>query len=333
MANHILLLGAGFSHNWGGLLANEAFEYLLGCPTVVGRKSLRDLLWHCQFNGGGFEDALCEVSKRYTLTSSADALADLRGLQDAVELMFAEMNADFLRQYDWDTAKVGMRITEFLARFDAIFTLNQDLLLENFYCGNNASELGLMRLSGSDLPGVSKTHAATPLNLDSWAKASWMPQPIDKHFVKPGTQPIFKMHGSCNWTYPDGRQLLIVGGAKVAQIDAVPLLNWYAREFDERLCEPDTRLMVIGYGFRDPHINVAIERAVAKGLKLFIIAPEGAEIARRQNSTRAANAIAKATPLEEMIEQSLIGASRRPLRSTFNTDAMEHGKVMRFFRI
>jgi hypothetical protein len=27
---HILPTGAGFSYNWGGYLANEAFDYLLG---------------------------------------------------------------------------------------------------------------------------------------------------------------------------------------------------------------------------------------------------------------------------------------------------------------
>jgi hypothetical protein len=42
IANHVLLLGAGFSRNWGGL-ATEAFEYLLGHPKVD--ESLRQLLW------------------------------------------------------------------------------------------------------------------------------------------------------------------------------------------------------------------------------------------------------------------------------------------------
>ena len=32
--NHILLLGAGFGRNWGGWLAGEVFEYLIGCPEV-----------------------------------------------------------------------------------------------------------------------------------------------------------------------------------------------------------------------------------------------------------------------------------------------------------
>jgi len=40
---HILLFGAGFSRNWGGWLADEAFEYLLGHPRIDD--GLRVLLW------------------------------------------------------------------------------------------------------------------------------------------------------------------------------------------------------------------------------------------------------------------------------------------------
>ena len=32
--NFVLLLGAGFTRNWGGWLASEVFEYLLGSPEI-----------------------------------------------------------------------------------------------------------------------------------------------------------------------------------------------------------------------------------------------------------------------------------------------------------
>src|SRR2546427_6832509 len=54
---HILLLGAGFSRNWGGWLADEAFEYLLGHPRIDD--GLRTLLWRYKGNGG-FEAAVDE---------------------------------------------------------------------------------------------------------------------------------------------------------------------------------------------------------------------------------------------------------------------------------
>jgi hypothetical protein len=45
--------------------------------------------------------------------------------------------------------------------------------------------------------------------------------------------------------------------------------------------------MVIGYGFRDEHINQTITRAVNEhGLKMFVVAPQGSDLARTLNRTR-----------------------------------------------
>ena len=59
---HILLLGAGFSRNWGGLLANEVFDYLIGQQNVAQDGYLRSLLWNHRTTGG-FENALAEASR------------------------------------------------------------------------------------------------------------------------------------------------------------------------------------------------------------------------------------------------------------------------------
>jgi hypothetical protein len=40
-----------------------------------------------------------------------------------------------------------------------------------------------------------------------------------------------------------------------------------------------SRLMVIGYGFNDSHINNALLEAAPKGLKMFIIDPLGVDAA------------------------------------------------------
>jgi len=119
----------------------------------------------------------------------------------------------------------------------------------------------------------------------------------------------------------------------VREIGQTPILNWYAKVFDESLSTSTAKLMVIGYGFRDDHINAAIARGVENGLKLFIVAPEGAEMARMHNPTRVSGQIIERTQLEEMIEESLVGASRRGLRDTFGQDSAEFSKLMRFFQI
>ena len=82
-----LLLGAGFSRNWGGWLADEAFEYFLGCPEVVRDPALTLLLWRHQAQGG-FEAALAELQLAHSRDPRSSESA-LMGLQAAVGRMFA----------------------------------------------------------------------------------------------------------------------------------------------------------------------------------------------------------------------------------------------------
>ncbi len=329
MTNY-LLIGAGFSRNWGGWLATEAFEYLLGCPEVAGDQTLGQLLWRHQ-SQGGFESALAELQSAYSRAPHANEAA-LMGLHAAITRMFNDMNRALMDIELWEFQKfIERHVSTFLTRFDAIFSLNQDLLLEHHYINENISLIGKKKWSGAQLPGMRRVPALEAMHSASWARSTWHPEEKDAFKVEQNFQPIFKLHGSSNWRHADGRDMLIMGGAKAHEIDQTPILKWYAQEFEDRLSKQPTRLMAIGYGFRDHHINEAIGRAVERGLKLFIIAPEGAELARRINSTRDRAAIAAPTALEGILEASLIGASRRPLRDIFGGDMAEHNKVMRFF--
>jgi len=330
--SHLLLIGAGFSRNWGGWLATEAFEYLLGCQEVMQSTQLQRLLWRNQTQGG-FESALAELQQNYVLNPQEN-LAALLDLNAAVERMFRDMNRGLLRatlNFANDKAK---SIGAFLARFDAIFTLNQDVLLEQHYMTppNNVNLLSERqpRWHGAYFPGMSRVRPTDPAILDSWSQSIWQPKGQADFTLEAQSQPVFKLHGSSNWRNPDGRSMLIMGGAKVREINLTPILSWYATKFDELLQEPGAKLMVIGYGFRDGHINDEIKHAVERGLKLFIIAPEGAELAQRLNPTNAAPIRVK-SELEDIMERSLIGASRRPLSSTFGNDNAEFDKVIRFF--
>jgi hypothetical protein len=56
---YLLLTGAGFSRNWGGWLADEAFEYLLGCAEIT--PFIRSQLWKTKGLKLGFEDTLREL--------------------------------------------------------------------------------------------------------------------------------------------------------------------------------------------------------------------------------------------------------------------------------
>ncbi len=327
----LLLIGAGFSRNWGGWLATEAFEHLLGSLEVARDPALRRLLWKHQ-ERGGFEAALAELQAQYA-QDPGSAGGQLMALQDAIKRMFDDMNAAFMAAGDWQFGQqhIERQIGTFLTRFDAIFTLNQDVLLEHHYVNDNIALIGKKKWAGAELPGMRRVPPQEPMHANLWSRSTWSPLAEDGFKADTSFQPIYKLHGSSNWTRTDGQLLLIMGGAKVREIGQTPILNWYARVFEESLSAAGAKLMVIGYGFRDEHINAVIARAVERGLKLFIVAPEGAELVRRLNPTRAPGQIVARTPLEEMIEESLIGASRRGLREIFGYDDAEFGKAMRFF--
>ena len=333
--SHILLLGAGFSRNWGGWLASEAFEYLIGCPEIMGDGSLNRLLWQHQLKGGGFEDALAELQLTFNRTQNKEDEQRLMAFQDALKRMFGDMNEGFLEYNKFeDTTFEPRMLRTFLSKFDAIFTLNQDILLEHRYLTDRSRLEGARSWRGKDMPGMQRlpTVYDPPSDDDgSWAKPIWVPRGESDFEVMDGYQPFFKLHGSSNWRIHDGSSLLVMGGGKAAAIGQHKILKWYAEQFDRLLSQPGTSLMVIGYGFRDEHINKAITGAVeTSGLRMFIICPEGADLARTLNPTSKVS-IYDPTPLEETFKLALIGASRRGLRDTFGGDGAEHRKVVRFF--
>ncbi|MDB0529326.1 SIR2 family protein [Ralstonia solanacearum] len=326
--SHILLLGAGFSRNWGGWLASEAFEYLLGCPEIRSDDELRRLLWRNQA-AGGFENALADLQSANRADPQTHGTR-LQNLMLAITRMFEDMNRGFLDRTDFEFHQhLGELVRSFLVRFDAIFTLNQDLLLEHHYLTENIALAAPHHWNGPQLPGLRPLAAAGEPAAQSWARRMWVPN--GDHQVAPRLQPYFKLHGSSNWQKDDGNPMLILGGEKTREIGLYPVLTWYAEQFDAYLAQRDSRLMVIGYGFRDQHVNEAIARAVEQhGLKMFIVGPDGGDLARALNPTNR-TPIRVGTPLEETFERCLVGASRRSLSEIFGRDAIERNKVLRFF--
>jgi hypothetical protein len=217
----------------------------------------------------------------------------------------------------------------FLAKFDAIFTLNQDVLLEHHFLSHGLP-LSSSRISGGpSLPGMKPIAGSDGTIPISWAQRTWIPR--ETLTLQPNTQPCFKLHGSSNWRDAAGSKMLIIGNRKIRDIRLHPILNWYAENFDRYLGLPNTRLMVIGYGFRDQHINESIEHAVEQGLKTFIIDPAGSDIGRNLNLSKRPENIGQDSKLENALHFALIGASRRELSRIFGGDSVEHHKVQRFF--
>jgi len=307
----IILTGAGFSHNWGGWLASEAMEYLLGCPEIT--QGIRATLWkHKPYLG--FEGALEELALQST--------QDYQTLNRMLEGMFNAMNNAFGDFEPGQHNRIGPQPTSvrnFLCRFDAIFTLNQDTLLERKYQTSDVREGSSGRWLGFHSPGLFKEmNAGVPTGYF---------RPHDPPFaLKERYQSYFKLHGSSNWRTPNGSSLLIMGLSKNAVIDGIELLSWYRRQFEDMLHRPDTHLMIIGYSFRDKHINEIILKGARNGTKLFIIDPRGVDVLENIDS----RAFHLGSEDRSTLQNSILGASRRPFLTSVSNQ-IEMTKINRFF--
>jgi hypothetical protein len=315
MAN-ILLLGAGFTRNWGGWLAPEVFEYLLGRPEID--EFLRNLLFKHR-RAGGYEGALSELQSDVLRGGARDKLI---AFENALAQMFADMDKGLERiAFEFQSDGAYM-VRTFLTRFDAIFTLNQDLLLERYYLNDNVMLTDPRRWGGWQVPGMQRQgggYASAALNCGIWTPNGQAPQPR--------LQPYFKLHGSSNWRDGGGARIIVAGGNKPALVNQFPVLAAYHGEFRRYLSGP-TCLTVIGYGFGDDHINDMILAAAGAGqLKLFIIDPLGLDVID-ENRTHAIYSPGK---LMSGLGPTAAGASRRSLRDIFGSDRVEHAKVASFF--
>ena len=106
-------------------------------------------------------------------------------------------------------------VGHFLTRFNAIFTLNQDLFLERHYLypqmgmpSRSQNRLDCALLAGVDcVPNAN--HYGDEFALHARYKPSKSLQGIN-----PRIQPIFKLHGSINWTTDETEPLVVMGEGK-----------------------------------------------------------------------------------------------------------------------
>jgi hypothetical protein len=314
----IILVGAGFSYNWGGWLAEEVMGDLYG--RLADDVDLSGLIGYAD----NFEDALSHVQEQYKQDPSNANRARLESMQAIVIATFRAMNEAFATRPSMEFSNQRrFSIIDFLARFDAIFTLNQDLLLELHY---NIELHEPRRWNGHHFPGMlppAGWQNARGASLCDRLAMVW--RPADDFRVERNLQPIYKLHGSANWQAGERGELLVLGGSKALTIAENRILNWYADEFRRYLEMPGTRLMVIGYGFRDEHIDQLLYESWRRsGFRMFVVNPQGRRVLQRETNLGF-------RLLNQLQKISLVGESMRPLSTTFNGDALEHGKLLRFF--
>jgi hypothetical protein len=321
--SNILLLGAGFSRNWGGQLATEVRSDI--AIRLEGDQYLSDLL----NKHDSFENALEQVQVEYVTHRNSDwATQRLRSFQAAITATFDDMNKAFSRTPFEFHNETDYSVGLYLTKFDAIFTLNQDLLLERHYLHPRQNNLARSnaRLQGGNVPGMEEIFDGNIHHGDDRAlHVRWRPQQ-PPYRIELNFQSYFKLHGSINWFASEGEQLMVMGGDKFTTIQRYPILKWYAEKFQEALSKPGARLTVIGYGFGDQHINSMLHGSwQASHFPMMIIGPDGRSVIRKINPTYGKMYVSG--PLEDIHTVD----STRALSETFGSNgSAERGKLYRF---
>ena len=287
-SEHILLTGAGFTKNFGTPLAIEMWATIFNHKIIQAQPRIKELM----MDNFDYESIYTSIIKgSYT----EDEKKTIKYV-----VKFAYDNIDsILRKYARGvplSVKLT-NITEFITLFNEnrirsvtgsnnikgyyqhkkgnksfIFTLNQDLFFERLYSNSHLS-----------IPGIE--------NNSEWFTSYFRKQLGDPDYcqlpnegalnriksdiLQNGNFFLIKLHGSCNWISSDGTENIVIGKGKKEQIQKEPLLRYYSEVFKMALSHDQRRLLIIGYGFGDEHINRILAEAVRDyKLEIYIISPD-----------------------------------------------------------
>ena len=264
----ILLTGAGFTKNFDGFLAQEAWARLFNNPQIQKTPKLKALLQ----NNFDFEVIYSEVFsnleysdiERQTLSESLEKMyEDLD--QTTNNWIFRDENPTAFNVYGMQEL-IGLCVGTH-AKKRMFFTLNQDLLMERRY---HHVPPGVSRFSQD----IYNSHASVKGKYVTLPDATTLQKYIDTQFQSSSDLAYIKLHGSYGWHAVNGQNRMVIGKNKTSQIDEEPLLKWYFELFKNCLFEGGKKLLIIGYSFADPHINDVMTEAIQHaGLKLYIITP------------------------------------------------------------
>jgi len=305
-----ILTGAGWTRNWGGRLAEELWQDLMGHRAVQNNDRLRELL----LGERSFETALGKVQ------GEPFTPEDSQAFEQALIEAFIAMDREIARpdHHPWiNIYKVQDLLFRFWGqrgqRIDAgyMFTLNQDLWPERKLYNEHVSGA-----ADASLPGLQRrpNQRLFTTDIGKYSEEFVMQPAADPALWRlRGSFNVIKLHGSFNWRTADGRNELVVGTGKSGQIAASTMLSWYQEIFRRVLSAGGVRLMIVGYGFGDEHVNEVIADAVDyHDLKVFIW-DTGPNLRDR----------VRAAPHGTSIWKGLLSTATRPLIEVFPSNQAE----------
>jgi len=285
ISKHVLLTGAGFTHNFGTPLADEMWGAIFNNKHIQAEHRIKDEM---KSNSNlDYEDIYnCiknDINVKYTKNEK-------KAFENSVNSVYKNIDSiiiDFIR--GGGNYPIIHKIREMISLFSNknkksfIFTLNQDLFIERFYRSNPNKSWRKLIIPGIENKSnwfsddfLKPLEPSDYCTLPNKVELNANPDSLDGNFF------YVKLHSSYNWMSSNGKHQMVYGKSKADQIENELLLKFYSEIFKNVLFQPKQRLFIIGYGFGDEHINEIIANAVKNhGLELFIFSPMSPEDFRK----------------------------------------------------
>jgi len=267
--NVIFLTGAGFSANFDGFLAKDMAAKIFNSGILSGEQNVKYTIRESR----DYEDAYSEIMTRNDFSNlekekMRKAVLDIYKRLDETlrKWVFNNDNPTAFDVYKFNSDLLGL--LQYKPGGGFFFTLNQDLLMER---RNGYKSLGAPNFNQEfrAINGEFKQNYFVTLSRDN-CKTS-----IKEDLINGAGIRYIKLHGSYGWNSSTGNNAMVIGTGKEELIKSEPLLNAYFDLFKEVLSAGNKKLLIIGYGFGDDHINKIIwDAAKNNGLKIYIINPK-----------------------------------------------------------
>lgn len=273
--NVFVLTGAGFTKNFGGFLATEMWAQIFNDPRIQAHSRLRKLLQ----DNFDFESVYSTVVDCRTGLYTDEEKAAMRGV---VNDSYRRLD-DAIRNWKFDAYDAyGVNMPMIQDLFDTIwpklpaepailFTLNQDLLVERWW---SYSSLGVRSFNNKFYRTNDTLNGLDFITLPG----DQVEEKIKEDLISHNAIHYVKLHGSYGWRSFDNSNTLVIGTNKESLIKKEPLLREYFTLLRGVIAEGNKKVLIIGYGFRDQHINNILLKGVQdNNLRIYVISTEPPE--------------------------------------------------------
>lgn len=291
---NLLLLGAGFTANFGGFISKEMWAKIFSNPDLNQIPEVKKL-FRDEKNNFNFENIFSTVilGSQYSAEDKGKFEKIVVETYIAMQQVIQQGGKQISDLYSVNQEKLREFISLFLSdknQTGVCFTLNQDLFFEQkfewqpfisktkWYSEDRLKNCGGYKATYSDddphlLPNQDRLNKFTGNEL-----LTELTTIKKQHNIL-----YMKLHGSLGWVSSDGSSRIIIGKNKKEDIEKEPLLNFYFQEFKRALNKDNVKLLVIGYSFNDKHINDCLIDAVNNNrLRLYIVSIESPDIFQKR---------------------------------------------------